>query len=87
MEWLLSHPDDDMEETLEKSVKESTTPSGESEQTTESSEATAAGSSSTEQPVKPEEAKSLRCDDCGRLFKSQMEVEFHAAKSGHSNFR
>lgn len=23
---------------------------------------------------------------CGRLFKSQLEVEFHAAKSGHSSF-
>jgi len=32
------------------------------------------------------EAKSLKCEDCNRLFKTQMEVEFHAVKSGHSNF-
>ncbi|XP_017770871.1 PREDICTED: UBX domain-containing protein 1-like [Nicrophorus vespilloides] len=31
-------------------------------------------------------AKSLKCDDCGKLFKNQTEVEFHAAKSGHDNF-
>ncbi|XP_073844010.1 UBX domain-containing protein 1-B [Musca autumnalis] len=32
------------------------------------------------------EAKSLKCDDCGKLCKDQGEVEFHAAKTGHSNF-
>ncbi|XP_053952779.1 UBX domain-containing protein 1 [Anastrepha ludens] len=32
------------------------------------------------------EAKSLKCDDCGKLCKDQTEVEFHAAKTGHSNF-
>lgn len=28
----------------------------------------------------------MRCDECLRLFKTNLEVEFHAAKSGHSNF-
>lgn len=32
------------------------------------------------------EAKSLRCDECGKLFKNQEEVEFHAAKTNHSSF-
>lgn len=45
--------------------------------------------------LKPEEsstddadaiAKSIKCNDCNRLFKTQMEIEFHAAKTGHSNF-
>lgn len=31
-------------------------------------------------------AKSLKCDDCGKVFKDQTEVEYHAAKTGHSNF-
>ncbi|KAL7634562.1 UNVERIFIED_CONTAM: hypothetical protein RMT77_014939 [Armadillidium vulgare] len=31
-------------------------------------------------------AKSIKCDDCGKLFKSNEEVEFHAVKSGHSSF-
>ena len=51
-----------------------------------------------EQPVKsedkPEEtkesepavAKSIKCDDCGKLFKSPEEIEYHAAKTNHSNF-
>lgn len=32
------------------------------------------------------EAKSLQCDECGKLFKNQDEVEFHAAKTNHSSF-
>ncbi|XP_019766588.1 UBX domain-containing protein 1 [Dendroctonus ponderosae] len=31
-------------------------------------------------------AKSIKCDDCGKLFNSSEEVEFHASKSGHGNF-
>lgn len=31
-------------------------------------------------------AKSIKCEDCSRLFRTQVEVEFHAAKSGHLNF-
>uniref|UniRef100_A0A0P4WST3 UBX domain-containing protein n=1 Tax=Scylla olivacea TaxID=85551 RepID=A0A0P4WST3_SCYOL len=33
-----------------------------------------------------DEAKSIKCDDCGKLFKTSEEVEFHAVKSGHTNF-
>lgn len=35
---------------------------------------------------KPAEAKSLKCNECNKLFKSVVEVEYHAAKSGHSDF-
>nr|CAD7590096.1 unnamed protein product [Timema genevievae] len=31
-------------------------------------------------------AKSIKCNDCGKLFATQVEVEFHAAKTNHSNF-
>lgn len=34
----------------------------------------------------PLEAKSFKCDDCGKLLKSEAEVEFHAVKSSHVNF-
>lgn len=44
---------------------------------------TPAPSSSTD-PA--EEAKSLKCDECGKLFKNQDEMEFHAAKTNHSSF-
>ncbi|CAH0714693.1 unnamed protein product, partial [Brenthis ino] len=32
------------------------------------------------------EAKSFKCDECGKLFKNQDEMEFHAAKTNHSSF-
>ncbi|KOC69006.1 UBX domain-containing protein 1 [Habropoda laboriosa] len=31
-------------------------------------------------------AKSMKCDICGKLFKSNLEVEIHATKSGHDRF-
>ncbi|KAK8202792.1 ubiquitin-related domain-containing protein [Phyllosticta capitalensis] len=31
-------------------------------------------------------AMSMRCADCGKTFRTQGEVQFHANKSGHSNF-
>ncbi|KAJ1519707.1 hypothetical protein ONE63_004968 [Megalurothrips usitatus] len=32
------------------------------------------------------EAKSLKCNECNKLFKTQAEVEFHAAKTQHTDF-
>lgn len=32
------------------------------------------------------EAKSLKCDDCGRILKNSAFASFHAEKSGHTNF-
>ncbi|KAF2117843.1 ubiquitin-related domain-containing protein [Lophiotrema nucula] len=37
-------------------------------------------------PKPGEQAQSLQCDDCGKLFKSVAQAEFHASKSGHENF-
>lgn len=31
-------------------------------------------------------AKSFKCNECNRLFKDEMEIQFHASKSGHSDF-
>lgn len=31
-------------------------------------------------------AKSFKCNECNRLFKDEMEMQFHASKSGHSDF-
>lgn len=44
---------------------------------------TGAGSSVTSEVAV---AKSLRCNECNKLFKSTEEVEYHAVKSGHSDF-
>jgi len=32
------------------------------------------------------QAKSLKCDDCGRILKNSAFASFHAEKSGHTSF-
>lgn len=81
MEWLLAHADEVI-------------PAAGSEQQAASATlvldpaaaAASADGTSTENPDGTAVAKSFKCNDCDRLFKTQVEVEFHAAKSGHSNF-
>ncbi|XP_067645136.1 UBX domain-containing protein 1 [Eurosta solidaginis] len=77
MEWLLAHADEEIPT--------------ESAPAAASADNTASVVENTENSTDPTtstgaEAKSLKCDDCGKLCKDQTEVEFHAAKTGHSNF-
>lgn len=75
MEFLLSHVDESI-------------PSGPSSNNSETlvlkptSEAAAEGGQSNEGLI----AKSFKCNECNRLFKDEMEIQFHASKSGHSDF-
>lgn len=34
-----------------------------------------------------EVAKSLECEECGKRFRSEVQAEFHASKSGHDQFK
>lgn len=96
MEWLLAHADEldapaptvNIARIAEPAaVKSDESLPMESSDATESgstsTDATGSGSTSTDTE---EKAKSLKCEDCNRLFRTQLEVEFHASKSGHSNF-
>ncbi|XP_077286057.1 UBX domain-containing protein 1 [Arctopsyche grandis] len=76
MEWLLAHADDP--EPIAQSSSSSQEESNEN--APETSSEPAEDDASLDQP------KSLKCEDCGKLFRTQVEVEYHAAKSGHSNF-
>ncbi|KAJ0175810.1 hypothetical protein K1T71_008969 [Dendrolimus kikuchii] len=78
MEWLLAHSEDsvmDVGQTIA-----SSTPSSTNE--TDPPPPEGAESSSTDTP----EAKSFKCDECGKLVKNQDEMEYHAAKTKHSSF-
>uniref|UniRef100_A0A182PLN3 UBX domain-containing protein n=1 Tax=Anopheles epiroticus TaxID=199890 RepID=A0A182PLN3_9DIPT len=79
MEWLLAHADEPLPPAAPSAAGDSSTGG---EGTTESTAAAGEGGSTDEAAV----AKSLKCDECGKLFKSQEEVEFHAAKTQHSSF-
>jgi UBX domain-containing protein 1/4 len=101
MEWLLAHIDEDIpaaaqqqQQTSDNSTKpmevdESlNTDKTESNQqnTTDESQSTSTSAVAESKEEKKEEAKSIKCEDCGKLFQSSLEVEYHATKSGHSNF-
>ncbi|CAG9119543.1 unnamed protein product [Plutella xylostella] len=86
MEWLLAHADDPLVEAGHTLGSSSSSGSAATAAASAAAEEPAP-SSSAEPPAAPDaEAKSLKCDDCGKLFKNQDEVEFHAAKTNHSNF-
>lgn len=74
MEWLLAHADEEIPAA-----------SGDGEGNNASPPTTSEPQTSTgNSEVK--EAKSLKCEDCGKLFKDASEIEYHAAKTSHSNF-
>ncbi|XP_034952379.1 UBX domain-containing protein 1-B [Chelonus insularis] len=81
MDWLLSHPEEieDISSEAPANQNDSTTPESENKSMEEKSDNNTNDSSSVE-------AKSLKCDVCGKLFKSSLEVEYHATKSGHDSF-
>ncbi|KZC09019.1 PREDICTED: UBX domain-containing protein 1 [Dufourea novaeangliae] len=79
MEWLLAHTDE-AEPTPEQSVVENVPLSV--AQTPVQDDSTSA----TSEISSTEVAKSIKCNICGKLFKSNLEVEFHATKSGHDRF-
>lgn len=79
MEWLLAHADEDIPSSSGSSSS-TTTATEQQQQQPQTDDSSAEASASA--PV----AKSLKCDECGKLFKSQDEVEFHAAKTQHSSF-
>lgn len=75
MEWLLAHTEDPIPQSQGQTLGSSTdvtTPRPEPSNTTANEPAP--------------EAKSIKCDECGKLFKNQDEVEYHAAKTNHSSF-
>lgn len=80
MEWLLAHVD---EEIPAAATPAAATAADDNAPSSSSAAATEEAATATAEGAV---AKSLKCDDCGKVFKDQAEVEYHAAKTGHSNF-
>lgn len=85
MDWILSNPDVEPPPPVAPSTsnKPENQTGVDATVAAESSEAAVAAAADAAAAA---EAKSLKCDECGKLFKTQLEVEYHAAKSGHSSF-
>lgn len=75
MDWLLSHEDELGDVQPQPSQPAEEPPSNQNPE-------------EPEPQATPEEqvVRSIKCEDCGKLFKTHAEVEFHATKSGHENF-
>ncbi|XP_018007412.1 UBX domain-containing protein 1 isoform X2 [Hyalella azteca] len=93
MEWLLAHADDPALQESVAGTDDNTNPatpsaaaSGDEAEGSTPMETGEDKKTSEEDAAAAAEAKSIRCDDCGKLFKTPEEVEFHAVKSGHSSF-
>lgn len=78
MEWLLTHEEDEPEPETPTATQPDQIDAAIPQQQQQPESATSSESVSV--------AKSIKCDDCGKLFNTQLEVEFHSTKSGHQNF-
>ncbi|KAH8402843.1 hypothetical protein KR222_002661 [Zaprionus bogoriensis] len=83
MEWLLAHVD---EEIPAASTEPAAAPPAAPAAAPSASAAAAPDDNAPSSSGGAAEAKSLKCDDCGKVLKDQTEVGYHAAKTGHSNF-
>ncbi|KAL3874132.1 hypothetical protein ACJMK2_037185 [Sinanodonta woodiana] len=96
MDWLFAHDDDpDIDEPFEApqghvlgqdeqssvSIESGSQPVHDNIATEEQS---TGGGDNSAQP--PQQALSLMCDECGKRFRNEDEVQFHAAKTNHTSF-
>lgn len=84
IDWMLAHEEE--LDTPSEAPQEPNPLATETASTTVSGDVCESETSQTEENSVPLVAKSIKCDDCGKLFKTNEEVEFHASKSGHENF-
>ncbi|XP_050036730.1 UBX domain-containing protein 1-like [Dermacentor andersoni] len=96
MEWLLAHADEPMD-TADPAEPVPKAPAPQPQAVGAAAESVShtaehkdqAGEASKEsvsEAAAAAAAKSFKCDECGKLFRSSPEVEFHAVKSGHKSF-
>ncbi|XP_072024505.1 UBX domain-containing protein 1-like [Amphiura filiformis] len=90
MDWLFAHSDDpDIDDPFEApkghKLGDSSTPSqegGDASQEAGEGEST----DGTSQETAPAQAKSLKCDECGKRLRTSTDVQVHAARTGHQSF-
>lgn len=98
LEWLFSHPvaeatsgnrlggtmDAEIISQSQDSAKEPLeTEEGAGSMDTENSHN---GNASDKTEEKPQQALSLKCEDCGKQIRSEIDAQTHAARTGHQNF-
>lgn len=86
MDWIMAHEDDpDIDVPLDNPNPEGNM-LGRSESSSNASEGGEVEAASGDTTESPPQAKSIKCDDCGKLLKSELDAQAHAARTSHSNF-
>lgn len=86
MEWLLAHADDELPNEVVTSPPSAGTAESAPELPQSTDQGKVDGAEGKTEATDEAVAKSIKCDECGRQFRSSVEVEYHAVKSGHSSF-
>ncbi|CAL1537316.1 unnamed protein product [Lymnaea stagnalis] len=88
MDWLFAHSDDpDIDEPFEAPKDHVLGKADEGTASTPSSDSQADTSVTEESPDGDAmHAKSLKCDECGKLLKNPMDAQAHAARTQHASF-
>lgn len=90
MDWLFAHENDpDIDDPFEEPKGHSLNDPGTGDTPQESASSEAAQPTGEAAEATSEEgqvARSLKCDDCGKLLKSSGDAEMHAARTQHTNF-
>lgn len=83
MDWIIAHEDDpDIDIQMDIKNPEGNVLGAAPVQETEGKSEAASGDPTDP----PQQAKSLKCDECGKLLKSEVDVQAHAARTQHSKF-
>ncbi|KAK7492298.1 hypothetical protein BaRGS_00016395 [Batillaria attramentaria] len=83
MDWIMAHEDDpDIDVPLDIKNPEGNV-LGKSESSSSGETEAASGDSAVDTPA---QAKSLKCDECGKLLKSELDAQAHAARTQHASF-
>ncbi|TPX47092.1 hypothetical protein SeMB42_g03461 [Synchytrium endobioticum] len=78
MEWLFEHTEDPDTEMTDATPNNEGSASADTKKDDEEDEGEVTAAQAT--------AQSLKCDDCGKMFRDSSRAQLHAAKSGHVNF-
>ncbi|OQR78376.1 UBX domain-containing protein 1-like [Tropilaelaps mercedesae] len=84
MEWILSHNDDATRQQPGPSYGMAADAKGSDGGTTNTKDDEAIPED--QKTAQGQEARSMKCDDCGKLFPNEDALVWHASKSGHTNF-
>ncbi|GIY10036.1 UBX domain-containing protein 1 [Caerostris darwini] len=89
MEWLLAHADSIGSTPLDTFTVDQKTEDVTQQSQTEATKTAGDDGTAEMKEIDEEvvlEAKSLKCDECNKKFRTDSEVEFHAVKTGHQSF-